>query len=193
MSRISASPPAAEESPNPPSLAELYTGFMRIAALSFGGVLPWAHYVLVERRRWLTSEEFTEMLAVCQLMPGPNIVNLSVAIGARFHGARGALAAVLGLTMLPVAIVLVLASAYGSFKDVPAVNHALEGMAAAAAGLIVAMAAKMALPILRRRPWSAAPAMALTFAAVALLRLPLLPVVLVMAPLAAALAWRVRG
>lgn len=192
MSRISASPPAPEET-NPPSLAELYTGFMRIAALSFGGVLPWAHYVLVERRRWLTSEEFTEMLAVCQLMPGPNIVNLSVAIGARFHGAPGALSAVLGLTMLPVAVVLALASAYAGFKDVPAVGHALEGMAAAAAGLIVSMALKMALPILRRRPWSAAPAMALTFAAVAFLRLPLLPVVLVMAPLAAALAWRVRA
>ena len=95
--------------------------------------------------------------------------------------------------MLPIAVVLSLAGLYGAFKDVPAVDRALEGMAAAAAGLIVAMAAKMAWPILRRRPWSAAPVMAATFAAVALFRFPLLPVVLVMAPLAAAAAWKVRG
>lgn len=183
---------AEEQGAVTPSLGDLYLGFMRIAALSFGGVLPWARYVLVERRRWLTSDEFTEMLALCQLLPGPNIVNMSVAIGARFHGGRGALAALLGLTMLPIAIVLSLAALYGEFKDVPAVGRALEGMAAAAAGLVVAMALKMAGPILMRRPWSAAPVMAVTFVLVALLRFPLLPVVLVMAPVAAALAWKAR-
>lgn len=193
MSPVPASPTAPQEATHTPSLAELYLGFMRIAAFSFGGVLPWARFVLVERRRWLTADEFTEMLALCQLLPGPNIVNMSVAIGARFHGALGSLAAVLGLTMLPIAVVLSLAGLYGAFKDVPAVDRALEGMAAAAAGLIVAMAVKMAWPILRRRPWSAAPVMAATFAAVALFRFPLLPVVLVMAPLAAAAAWKVRG
>lgn len=186
-----AMPSPSEEGTHTPSLVELHLGFMRIAALSFGGVLPWARFVLVERRRWLTSDEFTEILALCQLLPGPNIVNMSVAIGARFHGPLGSLAAVLGLTLLPMTIVLALAMLYGAYKGVPAVDRALAGMAAAAAGLIIAMAAKMALPILQRRPWSAAPVILLTFVAVALFRLPLLPVVLVMAPLAVALAWRV--
>jgi chromate transporter len=177
----------------PPSPAALFLGFMRIAALSFGGVLPWARFVLVERRRWLTGDEFTETLALCQLLPGPNIVNMSVAIGARFHGARGSLCAVLGLVLLPLVVVLLLATAYDAFRDVPAVARALNGMAAAAAGLVIAMAAKMAWPMLRRRPWSAAPVMALTFVLVALVRLPLLPVVLIMAPIAVAAAWRVRA
>lgn len=176
-----------------PTPTELFLGFMRIAAFSFGGVLPWARFVLVERRRWLTADEFTDTLALCQLLPGPNIVNMSVAIGARFHGALGSLCSVLGLVLLPLVVVLALATAYGAFQDVPAVARALDGMAAAAAGLVIAMAGKMAWPILRRRPWSAAPVIALTFVLVALLRLPLLPVVLAMAPVAIAASWRLRA
>lgn len=193
MTTAPAAPPDAAALPPVPTVAELFLGFMRIAALSFGGVLPWAHFVLVERRRWLTSDEFTDMLALCQLLPGPNIVNMSVAIGARFHGALGATAALLGLTLLPIAIVLSLAALYAGFKDVPAVGQALDGMAAAAAGLVIAMAAKMAVPILRRRLRSAAPIMAATFVAVAILRWPLLLAVVVMAPIAIALAWRERA
>ncbi|TDR89691.1 chromate transporter [Enterovirga rhinocerotis] len=188
---MTASQPA-EPAPVPTSL-ELFLGFMRVAAFSFGGVLPWAHFVLVERRRWLTSDEFTDMLALCQLLPGPNIVNMSVAIGARFHGARGALAAILGLTLLPIVIVLALATLYAGFKDVPAVDRALDGMAAAAAGLVIAMAAKMAMPMLRRRPWGAAPIILVTFVLVALLRWPLLLAVVVLAPFSIALAWRERA
>lgn len=176
----------------PPSPGQLFVGFMRIAAFSFGGVLPWARFVLVERRRWLTAQDFTDTLALCQLLPGPNIVNMSVAIGARFHGPLGSLAAILGLMGLPVVVVLGLATLYGRFEGVPAVERALGGMAAAAAGLVVAMAAKMAEPILRTRPWQAAPAMVAVFAAVALLRWPMWPVVLVMAPLAVAAGWRAR-
>ena len=183
--------PVAEET-HTPSLAELYLGFMRIAAFSFGGVLPWARFVLVERRRWLTSDEFTEMLALCQLLPGPNIVNMSVAIGARFHGAAGALASVLGLTMLPLAVVLALATLYAGFKDLPAVDRALDGMGAAAAGLVVAMAIKMAVPVLKKRPMSAAPIILLAFGAVAILRYPLFPVVIVLGPVAVLLAWKLR-
>lgn len=167
-------------------------GFLRVSALSFGGVLPWARYVLVERRRWLTPQEFTDMLALCQLLPGPNIVNMSIAIGARFHGPIGSLASIFGLMGLPIVVVLALATLYGQFAGVPAVERALGGMAAAAAGLVVAMAVKMAEPILRTRFWQAAPLIAITFVAVAVLRLPLLPVVLVAAPLAIAVGWRTR-
>lgn len=197
MSDITARPPAAVPADPagtapPPTPLGLFLGFMRIAAFSFGGVLPWARFVLVERRRWLAPQEFTDMLAVCQLLPGPNIVNMSVAIGARFHGPLGSLASVLGLMGLPVAIVLTLATVYGRVQDVPAVERALAAMAAAAAGLIIAMAAKMAEPMLRHRFWAAAPFMAITFVAVALLRFPLLAVVLLVAPVAVAAAFKGR-
>lgn len=175
-----------------PSLGELFLGFARVSALAFGGVLPWARYVMVEQRRWLTAEEFTDTLAVCQLLPGPNIVNMSVAIGARFHGVRGALAAVLGILGVPVVVVLMLAAFYAEFADVPAVGRALAGMAAAAAGLIMGMAAKMADPMLRRRFGHAATFIVLTFIAVALMRFPLWPVLIVLAPLSVAAHWRFR-
>ena len=185
-----AAPPPGEVAA--PSLGELFFGFARVATFAFGGVLPWVRFVVVEQRRWLTSDEFTDTLALAQLLPGPNIVNMSVAIGARFHGISGAFAAVMGILGAPVAIVLVLAAFYGQFADVPAVDRALTGMAAAAAGLIVAMAAKMAWPMLRKRVWPAAPVMAAVFVAVALFRLPLWPVLLVCAPLSIAAHWKVR-
>ena len=176
----------------PPSLGELFLGFAGVAALAFGGVLPWAHYMLVERRRWLTQQDFTDTLALSQLLPGPNIVNMSIAIGARFHGAAGAVSAFLGLVLLPVTVVLILATAYARFADIPAVQGALRGMAAAASGLVVAMAVKLAGPILRRRFWAAAPFIGLTFVAVAILRVPLWPVIIVLAPLSVAAGWRSR-
>jgi chromate transporter len=175
-----------------PSPIGLFLGFSWIAVLAFGGVLPWARFVLVDRRRWLTAEEFTDMLALCQLLPGPNIVNMSVAIGARFHGIQGAFASVLGLLVLPVTIVLLLVSLYGRFSQVPAVQGALTAMAAAAAGLVVAMAIKLAEPMLRRRFWLTGPVLVLTFIGIGLLRWPLWPVIIVMAPLAIAIAWRAR-
>jgi chromate transporter len=190
----SAAPSVSPDPPGtaPPTLAGLFLGFTRVAAFAFGGVLPWARYVLVERRRWLTPEEFTDTLALSQLLPGPNIVNMSVAIGARFHGIPGAIAAVLGILGMPVAVVLVLAGFYAEFAHLPAVDRALTGMAAAAAGLIVAMAAKMAEPILRGRFWPAAPVIAAVFVAVAIFRLPLWPVLLVSGPLSVAAHWRLR-
>lgn len=185
--------PAGErQAAPPPSRLELFVLFSRIAALSFGGVLPWARFVLVERRKLLSAEEFTDLLALCQLLPGPNIVNMSVVIGGRHHGPTGAVAAALGLLALPVAIALTVAALYDRVQDVPAVARALQAMAAAAAGLVIAMAVKMGLPILRARFRAAAPAVALTFVAVALLQIPLLAAVLAIAPVAILLAWRAR-
>jgi chromate transporter len=176
-----------------PSAGELFLGFMRVAAFAFGGVLPWARYVLVERKRWLTPDEFVDMLALCQLLPGPNIANMAVAIGGRFRGKLGAASALLGLLALPVTVALGLVSLYAHFAELPAVRGALAGMAAAAAGLIVAMAIKLAEPMLRRSPFATAPVIAVTFCLVGMLRLPLWPVILGMAPLAILIAWRAEG
>ena len=189
----STAPARALDEPAPaPGLAELFFGFAGVSALAFGGVLPWARYMMVERRRWLTPDEFVDTLALCQLLPGANIVNMSIATGARFRGVRGSVAAVFGLMTLPIVIALTLVALYAQFAGISQLDGALHAMAAAAAGLIIAMAIKMAEPVLRARFLKAAPFMALTFLAVAVLQLPLWPVIIVLAPLAVAVGWRWR-
>ena len=165
-------------SPSPraatPSLFELFIAFQTCALHAFGGVLPFARRELVEKRRWLTEQEFTETLGLCQFLPGPNISNLSIAVGKRFGGFKGAAAAFIGLYGISIVIVLLLALIYGHYGRVPAMQGALNGIASVAAGLILAMALKMALPQLKQRRWRPPLFMALTFIAIGLLRLPLL-------------------
>jgi len=173
--------PAEHDEQAAPSCAELTRGFCEIGLLGFGGVLPWARRMAVDQRRWLDGPEFTDLLALCQFLPGPNVVNFSVALGARFRGWRGALAALAGLLAAPVAIVTLLGALYGRYAGLPTVRGAFTGLAAAASGLVVANAAKIAWPIHGRlRPVLVA---VTAFAALAVLRLPLLPTLLVLAPL----------
>ena len=166
----------------PPRLSTLFVSFAAVGMLGFGGVLPFARRMIVERRRWLSAAEFTDLLALCQFLPGPNVVNLSVALGGRFRGPAGALAAASGLLGAPVAVVIVLGAVYGRYAAVPWVAHMLGGLAAAASGLVLATALRIAAP-LRRRPVAIAVAVA-ALAGVAVLRLPLLLVLLVLAPAA---------
>eukprot|EP01037_Dinobryon_pediforme_P038908 gene38908-47205_t len=88
-----------------PTSKELFLGFLGLGMTAFGGALPLAHRMVVERHRWLTEEEFVELLGLCQFLPGGNIINLSVALGMRFRGVRGALASILGLIAVPSAVV----------------------------------------------------------------------------------------
>ncbi|MCY0388706.1 chromate transporter [Robbsia sp. Bb-Pol-6] len=167
---------------------QLFTGFLMLGLISFGGALPHARRVLVEERRWLTPDEFVELLGLCQFLPGGNIINLSVALGMRFRGIGGALAALLGLIACPSLIVVLLGVFYERTQDNPYVRHLFTGLAAAAAGLLVAMAIKIVLP-LRRKP-AAIAIVLLGFVAIALLRWPLLPTMLVLTPISMFLAWR---
>ncbi len=107
--------------------------------------------MLVERRGWLTEHEFAEMLSLGQFLPGPNIVNVSVMVGRKFHGVRGAFAAVAGLMLMPMAIVMTLGALYAQFAELAVVRDAMGGIAAAASGLVLAMGFKMARAI-RTRP-----------------------------------------
>lgn len=173
-----------------PSRQELFAGFFSVGLSGFGGVLPLAHRMLVMRRRWLSDAEFTEVLGLGQVLPGPNIVNVAVAVGSRFHGMSGALAAVGGLMLAPLVIVLLLATLYGQYQSLPALRGVLAGLASAGAGLVVAMGLRLA-ERLERRGWCLATAL-LTLVAVTLWNLPLLGVLLVIAPLAIALAWWTR-
>ena len=175
----------------PSSPADLFLAFNRLALRGFGGVLPWAQRTLVEEERWLTNHEFVELLALAQVLPGPNIGNLALMIGDRFFGLRGALAALAGMFAAPLAIVLALAILYSGFADQPQVAAALRGMGAVSAGLIAAMALKL---VQARSPDRIAWLMlAATFVLVGLLRWPLVWVMLGLGSLSVLLAWRRSG
>lgn len=132
-----------------PSNKELFTGFMKLGLMGFGGVLPLAHRMIVEDRKWLTTEDFTHLLGVCQILPGGNIINMAVAIGYEFHGVKGAISSVIGLIFAPTIIVILLYELYAQFQNIPTIKHMIEGLAAAAAGLLFAMSLKMLKPILK--------------------------------------------
>lgn len=175
----------------PASLTQLFTAFTALALQGFGGVLAVAQRVLVEQHRWLTREDFVEVLAVSQVLPGPNVVNMSLMIGDRFFGWRGALAALAGMMTVPTVLVLALSAVYMHYADVPAVAGALKGMGAVAAGLIIGTAIKLA-PVLRGNPMGLAACGVFgvaTFAGIALLRWPLLWVLPPIGVLACAYAW----
>jgi chromate transporter len=172
-----------------PTLPELFLCFAACSLSGFGGVLPFARRMIVERQRWMTAEEFNETFALSQFLPGPNIVNFSVVFGSRFGGAAGAAIALAGLLGPPVAIVTGMAVLYAYFGDIAAVGRTLAGISAAAAGLLIATVAKMGLPVFSRGlHWT--PALALVaFAAVGPLHWPLQWVFLALAPVGIALAW----
>ncbi|MCP3708759.1 chromate transporter [Paraburkholderia sp. CNPSo 3274] len=171
-----------------PTVRDLFVGFLGLGFTSFGGALPLARRTIVEQRRWLTASEFTDLLGLCQFLPGGNVINLSVALGMRFQGWRGALAGILGLIAGPSLVVIGLGVLYERTQNDPHVRHLFVGLAAAAAGLLVSMAVKIVLP-LRRDP-AAAVIAALGFVAIAVLRTPLLPTMLVLTPVGIALAAR---
>jgi chromate transporter len=175
----------------PASPAALFMAFTRLALQGFGGVLPIAQRELVERLRWLTPAEFAESLSVGQVLPGPNVVNLSLMVGDRFFGLRGALAALAGMLVLPLGLVLLLAALYQGLADVPAVAGAVRGMGAVAAGLVLAMALKL-LPTLARNPLGRAgwaPIALLCALAVAWWRWPLVGVIIGLGGASCLLAW----
>ena len=176
MTSASHSPrPADDEAPRPRSRADLFWTFNWLALQGFGGVLAVVQRELVEKKRWLTREAFLEEWAVAQIMPGPNVLNLSMVLGARHFGLSGALAAACGLLALPLLLVLALAVLYGSVAETAVAQGALRGMGAVSAGLIAATGLKLA-PALRSNPMGLAAAAlvaALSFVAIAWLRLPL--------------------
>lgn len=182
----------APERPRPRSSADLFWSFTWLALQGFGGVLAVVQREIVEKKRWLTPEEFVEDWAVAQTMPGPNVINLAIMIGDRHFGLMGAAAALAGVLAAPMLIVLALALLYANYSHHPQVAGALRGMGAVAAGLITATGLKL-IPALRRNPLGvplSAGVATLCFVLVALLRVPLLWVLLGVGGLSCALTWR---
>ena len=189
---MTALPPDQNARPQPQSLTDLFVSFTLLALQGFGGVLAVVQRELVEKKRWLTREEFVEEWAVAQIMPGPNVVNLALMIGQRYFGLRGALAALAGMLTVPLVVVLMLAMVYAQFAGHPGVAGALRGMGAVAAGLIAATGLKL-LGALKQHPLGLPVCIALAlacFAGVAMLRLPLAYVLLGLG--SAACAWTYR-
>jgi chromate transporter len=186
---MSASAGAAAPPVNRPTLPELFRAFVVVSISGFGGALPWARRMIVEQRRWMTAEEFNEAFALSQFLPGPNVVNFSVVFGSRFGGAPGAAVALAGLMGPPLIIVTILAFLYARFGDLEVLGRILTGITAAAVGLLIAVVAKMAAPLFRKR-WDWAPLVAIAaFIGVAIIQWPLPWVFIVLAPISIALAW----
>jgi chromate transporter len=172
----------------PRSLTELFLGFLSIGARSFGGVLPWAHRVMVEERRWMTPADFVETMGLCQFLPGPNVGNASIVLGKRWFGLRGAIVAFLGLFALPFVWVMALGVLYADFSSNATVRAVIIGVGAAGAGFFIATAIKLGR-VLVRKP-AALVIIAGCFLAVAVGRLSLLYVLPVAAALSLLLSWR---
>jgi chromate transporter len=185
-------PQLAEERPRPQSLSDLFISFTLLALQGFGGVFAIVQHELVEKKRWMTREEFVEEWAVAQIMPGPNVVNLSLMIGARYFGLPGALVALAGMLTVPLVIVLLLTLFHAQYADHPGLAGALRGMGAVAAGLITAAGLRL-LSTLKTNPLGLPLCIVLAlacFAAIALLRWPLLYVLPALGVIACAIAYR---
>ena len=185
-------PPPPDLRPRPRSPADLFWSFTWLALQGFGGVVAVVQRELVEKKRWMTNEEFLEDWAVAQVMPGPNVVTLSIMIGDRHFGLRGAFAALAGMLSFPLAIALAVALVYAQWASHPAMAGALRGMGAVAAGLIGGMGLKLAVALRTHPlgPWLCAAIAGLTFVGVVWLRVPLYGLLLVVGGAACVLTWR---
>ncbi|MCR4522800.1 MULTISPECIES: chromate transporter [Bosea] len=175
----------ASEAPRP-SLSDLFTGFLKIGLMGFGGVGPIARHIIVTERNWLDDRGYAELIGICQALPGANTVNAAVMLGDRFRGGIGALTCVFALMAMPLLCLVGLANAYDAVSSHPLAQVALTGAAASAAGLILGTAVRLLTKAgLARWAWIMAAA---AFIAVGLLRLPMLPTLLVLVPLGLAAA-----
>lgn len=184
-------PLAPEETLRPASPRELFTTYCGISLQAFGGALSITERTLVRDKRWFTPKDFLGLYAITQVLPGPTGVSFCVLVGDRFHGLRGAIAALAGFLLLPAVIVVGLASLFQLYQHVSAVQGALNGMGAAAAGLVVHTAARMTRS-LRGERVGVAVALA-TFGAVALGGLSVRTVMLTLGVASVAWAWHRLG
>jgi chromate transporter len=181
--------PGAERAPR--SCGELFRVFNRLALQGFGGVLAIAQRELVERERWMSQQQFVELLSIGQVLPGPNVVNLAMMVGDRCLGTRGALSALAGMLVVPLLLVLGLAALYTRFSSLPPVAGALRGMGAVAAGLVIATGLKLVSGLKGNAlgPTLCAVFCVLTVLGIAVLRWPMAWIVLGLGSIAMASAW----
>src|SRR4051794_29535410 len=176
----------------PPTLPQLFIAFVMIAIFGFGGVLYWSRRMMVDERRWVTAEEFNEAYALCNFLPGPNIVNFAIVFGRQIGGTVGAFLALFGLLAPPVAIVIGLGFLYTHYGNIEALQRMFVGVAAAAAGLTISTSLKMLQPLLQERLGVPHLVAISAFVGIGVLRWPIYWVLGVLIPLSIALTWWVR-
>ena len=167
-----------------PALKTLFVAFLKVSICSFGGGLVWARRVVVEQTKWMSEQQFAETLTLCQLMPGPNVVGIAVCVGAKLRGAIGAITALAGFILLPWTVGLSLGALVLQYAQLAVLQNILHGLSAAAAGLLIATGIRLLLPH-RARPATLLFA-TLAFAGMVFTKLPLLVVLLTLAPISIA-------
>ncbi|SAK54627.1 chromate transporter [Caballeronia fortuita] len=177
----SASEVNASGAPHVPTSFALFKAFFFIGLTGFGGVLPWARRMLVERLGWLSSREFAELLPLAQLLPGPNVANIATVLGRQYRGAKGAAIAVFGLYLAPTIITICIGYAYARWGHATITEHLFAGLMPAATGLVIATVLKLVTSLPRGA--TSIVLVAATFIAIALLKIPLLIVLAVLGPL----------
>src|SRR3989338_5851964 len=127
-------------------LINLFFTFIKIGLFTLGSgysMLVLAQRYIVETHHWLTLEEFTDVVAISEVTPGPVIVNLATFIGSKVSGLKGAAASTLGLTVFPFLILYIIAIKYSQFKDYPAVRDLLAVIRPIAIALIIVAILKL--------------------------------------------------
>lgn len=167
-------------------LSALFIAFLMVSLSGFGGGLVWARRAVVEQQQWMDEQEFAETLTLCQLMPGPNIVGITVCVGAKLRGAIGAISAVAGFILVPWTVGLSIGGLVLRNAEIAVLQNILGGLSAAAAGLLIGTGIRLLMPHRSRRP--ALLFAGLAFAGMAFTRLPLPMVLLALAPISIAVA-----
>ena len=168
------------------TLPSLFVGFLKVSLLGFGGGLVWARRIVVEQRRWMDDEDFAEILTLCQFMPGPNIVGITLCSGSKLRGPLGAISAVAGFIVVPWTVGLAFGSLCLRYAHLPILQNILGGLSSAAAGLMIATGLRLLMP--HRSRQTALLFAALAFAGMVVAKLPLLVVLLGLAPLSIVVA-----
>jgi chromate transporter len=161
------------ERPSQVSCLDLLLGFLTVGMIGFGGIANALFHVVVDKRRWLTAEEYTMTFGLAQILPGAAPINTSIMIADRFQGFRGVVCAIGGLLCVPLTSLILLAMVYDQFSDMPEVRYGTIASVAAAAGLSLGTALKASFRVLHSIP-KILMAVA-SFAAIGIFRVPMIP------------------
>ncbi len=165
-----------------PRLSAIFGCFFLIGSQSFGGgTTAWLRREVVIKRGWLTDKQFLASLAICQITPGPNPLNMSVFLGSVLGGTLGALAGFAGMMAFPTLLCLALGALYFTYNQVPGLEILLGGVGAVAIGMNLANAIRLTRKNIHKFRQLAV--IVLVSVAVGICHFPLLYVLVVSVPL----------
>lgn len=122
----------------------IFKEFLKAGMVSFGGAMPHVQRLVVEKRRWMDANEFTETVGICQFIPGPSATNVSICVGQKIDGLKGAIAASIGLLIFPICFALIIASIFDLYASTQIAKRVAHGMALSGTGLLLAVGIKLA-------------------------------------------------